>query len=452
LLSFFNGTYVQDTKELHDKYGELVRVSPRGLSLSSGNAWDDIYRQKNGIHLQKDSEWFGDSNQPTNILNCNDHDHTRIRKVVAQGFSASALKQQESLLSKHTTYFLSQLRKHCNTGEEGIVDIVHWYNLLAFDVIGDLSLGEPFHALKTGQVHPWIKSTFDAVKFWRVLRVANAYPSTLGLLLKAFFALMPGASDMRDSFFAFPSTTVEKRIANPPDGRKDFLTHMLEYNALENHMTHKEIVEHACILIMAGSEEIATHLSGLTFFLLRNPETLLKAQQEVRRSYESEEQITLLSMSRLEYLQACINEALRLYPPVTSSVPRITSPHGNVIGGHSIPGGTSICTHQYAIYRNPDNFCNPDSYVPERWLADCPERYKNDRRSAFQPFHVGPRSCIAQNLVYFEARSVMAKLLWAFDLELVAPKEKWDQQRVFVVWDKGPLMVKLKPRNMGGLE
>jgi len=74
---------------------------------------------------------------------------------------------------------------------------------------------------------------------------------------------------------------------------------------------------------MAGSETTSTLLSGATYLLLRNPEVLQKLTEEVRCSFDSEEDITLLSVSKLGYMLACLNEAMRCYPPVPVGFPRI---------------------------------------------------------------------------------------------------------------------------------
>ena len=54
---------------------------------------------------------------------------------------------------------------------------------------------------------------------------------------------------------------------------------------------------------------------------------------------------------------------------------------------------------QYAVFRSPYNFKDPEIYLPERWLDD-EGPYKNDRREALQPFSFGPRNCIGRKYVY----------------------------------------------------
>jgi cytochrome P450 len=72
--------------------------------------------------------------------------------------------------------------------------------------------------------------------------------------------------------------------------------------------------------------------------------------------------------------------------------------YGRFVGGrnHANTNQTSVGVHQFATYRSAKNFANPDQFVPERWLSDRPDEYKDDVKGAFQPFHLGPRGCIGK--------------------------------------------------------
>jgi cytochrome P450 len=73
-------------------------------------------------------------------------------------------------------------------------------------------------------------------------------------------------------------------------------------------------------------------------------------------------------------------------------------------------------------------------------------RFNKDNKAVVQPFSMGPRNCIGQNLAKAEMRLVLAKMIWHFDMELADPKDDWTRQRIYGLWDKNPLMVKLSSR------
>lgn len=97
----------------------------------------------------------------------------------------------------------------------------------------------------------------------------------------------------------------------------------------------------AGILIIGGSETTATLLSGVTFLLLTNPNALKKLTEEVRSAFKSEDEIDFVSVSNLTYMLACLDEALRMYPPVPTGLPRVVPKGGAVVCGNHIPENVS---------------------------------------------------------------------------------------------------------------
>ena len=106
-------------------------------------------------------------------------------------------------------------------------------------------------------------------------------------------------------------------------------------------MTHEEIKKTSGLLIIAGSETTSTLLTGVTYYILNNPKVYAKVKDEVRGAFKSPEEMTLTSTSRLSYLHACLEEALRLYPPVPLALPRRTGAEGAVIDGVFVPPNVS---------------------------------------------------------------------------------------------------------------
>ena len=94
-------------------------------------------------------------------------------------------------------------------------------------------------------------------------------------------------------------------------------------------------------VLIAGSETTSSMLSGVTYLLLSNPKALEKVVEEVRTSFKSEDDITLTSVSCLTYMLACLNEALRSYPPVPFGMPRFVPKGGAKISGEFVPEDVS---------------------------------------------------------------------------------------------------------------
>lgn len=228
---------------------------------------------------------------------------------------------------------------------------------------------------------------------------------------------------------------MRKRQAQKTD-RTDFLSGFLVEGA---DASDEEMIATSRTLIIAGSETTATLLCGITYLLMKNPKVSFrvtpnqdlssaltirsqayeKLVDEVRSSFASETDIDFVNAGQLKYMLACLDEALRIYPPVPGAFPRDVPPGGDYIGDTFVPDKTVVAVTQYAAYHSADNFHLPDEFIPERWLDD--ERFKDDNKAAFQPFSVGPRNCVGKNLAYFEMRIVLARLLWNFDLVKLSP-------------------------------
>ena len=151
-------------------------------------------------------------------------------------------------------------------------------------------------------------------------------------------------------------------------------------------------------------------------------------------------------MVNLPYLNACIEETLRIHPPVPAGPPRSVPPGGDTVDGQWIPGGTTVSVGQWSACHDPANFRNPDEFVPERWIDPA---YASDVKKALQPFSVGPRNCIGRNLAYMEMRIMIARLFWNFDVLSVDGAPLWDpagemrHKKAFMVWEKSVIMVKV---------
>lgn len=109
-------------------------------------------------------------------------------------------------------------------------------------------------------------------------------------------------------------------------------------------------------LIVAGSETTATLLCGVTYLLLTNPAALAKATIEVRTTFKSDKDITLLSVMNLPYLLACLNEALRRYPSIVGGLPRQTPAGGSTIAGKYVAEGVSSSPYPHNPHPVADSF------------------------------------------------------------------------------------------------
>lgn len=147
---WLGGRYVYSIKDLHDKYGRVVRVAPNQLSFCSASSWKDIYG-----HVPKRKPFLkGTFYEPMpgevcNLVSVSDPVfHSAMRRTLSHGFSVAALSSQEDLVQHYIDLLIEQIGNKAN-GE--IVDMVKWFNFLTFDIIGKLAFGDAFGTLESGK-------------------------------------------------------------------------------------------------------------------------------------------------------------------------------------------------------------------------------------------------------------------------------------------------------------
>lgn len=140
---------------------------------------------------------------------------------------------------------------------------------------------------------------------------------------------------------------------------------------------------------MAGSDTTAATLTALIFEILSNKTKLDILQTEIDEYCGNHTGISSQSLAKLEYLDAVIQETLRLHPPVPSGLQRLTPPEGVTIDGIFIPGDTIIQIPSHTVYRDPRYFVKPNHFIPERWTT---EKHLTLNSACFAPFSTGKRS------------------------------------------------------------
>ncbi|KAI1396781.1 cytochrome P450 [Hypoxylon fuscum] len=169
------------------------------------------------------------------------------------------------------------------------------------------------------------------------------------------------------------------------------------------------------------------------YYLLRSPKALDRLRGELDTAVEPTHDIaSYAEVKNLPYLRACLDESLRLSPPVAFGLNRKTPPEGMFIDGHWIPGNTTVGVPAYTAHRNPDIFPDPEVFRPERWLEDGGK----EAQSSFIAFSAGSRGCIGRNITYIEQTILMATLLRRYDFALSQPGWEMECEEAFNLWPK----------------
>ncbi|KAH7303423.1 cytochrome P450 [Stachybotrys elegans] len=442
-IACITGRQVQWMQRLHTRFGPVVRYSPNALNYVDQDhaAWRGIHGQeKGGREFPKAREWFvAPYNGVYGINSAPAHqDHRRFRQVFAPAFSARALKMQEPIFQQNIDLLLSALGEAAAAGEP--VNMVEMYQFTTFDIMGHLTFGKPLGLLHNKAYSKWVDAVFDSIRAIPIAQVIQYFP-----VLNYLFKLVEPQSikQMKYNHFKYSADRVDERLKRGSE-EADIWSMVMDADE-DKRLSLEEMHCHGDVFMLAGSETTGTSLSGLTYYLLINPDKLALLVGEIRTAFPSGSDLDMQHVAELKYLSACIKEALRLYPPVPVGVPRVVPSveAGRNLPGGPVPTGTRVSVHHFSTYHSPTNFRDPDSFVPERWLND--PTYNCDNRSCFRPFAIGPRDCLGQGMAMHEMQLLVASVLLKFNMELCEDSLQWDDQRAFVLWEKKPLMCRLTP-------
>ena len=176
--------------------------------------------------------------------------------------------------------------------------------------------------------------------------------------------------------------------------RIDFLTKMIATRE-ENGTSFRQLQSQADMMVVAGSETTATSLSGIIYYLSHNKKAYETLANEVRSTFTRYEDITARATEPLPYLQAVIEEGLRIYPPIPIGLPRVSP--GETVDGHFIPKGAIVSVSSWTSTHSEQNFHRPFDFIPERWIRR--EKDFGDQLFASQPFSIGSRVCLGRKYV-----------------------------------------------------
>lgn len=167
----------------------------------------------------------------------------------------------------------------------------------------------------------------------------------------------------------------------------------------------------------AGAAVYAIHLLSL------HPTCLARARQEHDAVFgpgstasETGDRISQAPqlLNRLPYTSAVIKEALRLYPPASST--RASAPGFTIKENDETQlDGFMLWGVHHAIHRASEHWVTPDNFIPDRWLVSPGHELYPADKEAWRPFEKGPRNCIGQELALLEVKVILAMVLRDFD-------------------------------------
>ncbi|KAH9905619.1 cytochrome P450 [Xylariomycetidae sp. FL2044] len=417
----------------HCRYGPVVRVGPNKLVFSSVTALRDIYKSDRAIKTMA-YKTMGSGGVHGNIFTTSDkYFHRGRRQLIGQVLTERSLRAFEPTMMAQIDVFLRELLKASSQGKP--VNMTERTRRLGINIAALVGFGYDLQ-LQTSDANRWLLEVVDAGPGISII----CYHSYRWLRNILRLARLWSLRDVRRKYMNLLDKIVTFRTSQDKDAIHDlykFVADSLSYEA--GGLRQSELWAEASVFLSAAGETTNTAISSTLFYLSRNPHAYTKLAHEISTTFPTRASIRGPALSSsCPYLRACIDESLRLSPPVPGILWRCEEQQQDedenddnkspsfTIDGHPIPRGTSVGVNTYSLHRDPTYFSpDPFAYRPERWLDDDESeaqgrrKTRNRMREAFAPFSIGSRACAGKGMAYMEAGLVVAETLWCFDFSCV---------------------------------
>ncbi|KAF2897406.1 hypothetical protein ILUMI_08770 [Ignelater luminosus] len=372
------------------------------------------------------------------LFNLKNAEWKNLRAKLTPTFTSGKMKMMFQTLVNCSDSLTTVIDRYSK--EKQAIDIKDIVARFTTDIIGSCAFGIECNSLQNpnSEFRIYGKKVFE-ITWWEsfVRLVAIGWPDVLThLKLRAF------SKEICEFFMNVVRGTVDYREKNDII-RRDFM-HLLiqlknnvkiEENNLgklksnlqsngnissnssnELSLTMNELTAQAFVFFIAGFETSSTTTTFCLYELVQNPELQEKVRQEINTVLEKYDgKVTYDAVMEMPYLEKCINEALRKYPPVPLHTRECTE-------DYTVPGtdivlkkGTSVFIPVMGIQNDPEYFPNPDKFDPERFS----EENKAKRHSAaWTPFGDGPRACIGLRFGLMQTKVGLITLLNRFRFTL----------------------------------
>ena len=267
-----------------------------------------------------------------------------------------------------------------------------------------IAFGEPFGFLtKNEDVYDYNRTTRA---FFPFMELADNIPIIHSFLssriVQALAAPKPEDRIGMGAVIGVSQRVVAERFGPDAKLKDDMLGSFVSHG-----LTQREAEAETLLTILAGADSTATTIRVTFLYILTNPSVYVKLLAEIDEAVEkgnvSFPVIKNSESKELPYLQACILEGLRIFPPLNGITDKIAPPKGETVNGIFFPGGTRVGFGLYHMMRRTDIWGQDAAFFrPERWIeADAETRHRWDRVWELG-FSSGRSTCLGKGIALME--------------------------------------------------
>lgn len=438
----FKGTILDDFFRWSQKYGPLVRISPKTLLVSD----PEVLRRMSARSspYTRDDFYVGSRLVPgeDNVFSLLDEEHHNAqRKKMAAAYAGKENPMLEQDIDDCVRDLITLIdTKYVCSPPDRIVhmDLARKIQYFTTDVISKIAMDKKFHDLRDdndnfGYITEFENTAPNIVCMTTVPRFIK-YLTDIGFLQLFAPSWNSSSTIGLGKILAVTRTQVRQRFDEEGNVKDNQDNDDMLGSFIKHGMSEGEVGREAILQMAAGSDTTASGLRATLLCIFSHPRVHAKLIKEIEHTVASgnfgsgtNNIISDEQAKELPYLQACIKEGLRWYPPIAALLSKRVPPEGDEICGYQVPGGTAVAYSAKAVHRNPDLF-GPDqeSFRPERWVlqSEGGDEPSADKIKAMEEnnqliFGYGKYHCLGQVIAFVELGKVIFELVRRFQFDLL---------------------------------
>ncbi|KAI0811654.1 cytochrome P450 [Xylaria sp. FL0064] len=437
-FSYLWGYFTMATGRMHlrlaeeqEKYGKIMRIGPNELLVYDPQT---LWRINNVRSDYGRGAWYGSIQfDPYGHSVLSEPDtarHDKRKAKLAAGYAGKGAVNLEAKVDSQLEVLINLLKsKYLGKGKPHVLDFSRLIRFFQVDIVTLSGSGEPWGDLATETDQFDFISIADS--FVPFLHSFMMIPTLRDFFASQFFLKLAGPkhTDQKGMgrFLGIIKNIVARRF-DQTDHHRDTQGDMLD-EWIKHGMTRRECELELAVQVPAGSETSTTAIRGIMLHLLSSPQVYQKLQDEIITGIKDgriSSPITNDEARRLPYLQAVINEGLRMIPPAITGFPKKVPAGGDTLCGKFVPEGTDIFVNFWSMLRNEEIF-GSDACVfrPGRFLECSEEKRADLLRTVDLAFGHGRWQCPGKTLAWLELNKIFVEILRVCDLQIVNPQAPW---------------------------
>ncbi|XP_059223818.1 probable cytochrome P450 28a5 isoform X2 [Stomoxys calcitrans] len=344
------------------------------------------------------------------------------RSDIKPGLALPRMKLSFSVISKISHNLVEYIEKQQTYGDQEGIDALDLSLRFISEVVGDCILGQRVEIF-TQKTHPAVKNAKQLSK-----------QSFIFVIYMILVGLAPSLKKIKK--FRFLSRSLEKffigqirnafkeKTGNGPIGNcNDFLSYLRQLQKKKG-LREDEVLTHATTVLLDSYMSIPAVLAHCLLMLGRDSLRQHALRSEITKKLG--EVIDIDVIAKMDYLDACIYETIRVFPPtsfmtkVCTKSTELTNKNGQIL---KIAVGTPVILPIHAVLNDGQYYENPTKFQPERFLQGKLQKFRET--GLYLAFGDGPRACFGEHFALIQIKRALIEVIRSYEVS-INPKTRSD--------------------------